>query len=221
MCLPIFLNKDLAMHNTVHDAFMGRTFMRCLALVIFRISGWKVAGERPAIRKYVIIAAPHTSNWDFVYTVCLAFILGIKPRIMMKSAWFRWPMGPFLRWLGAFPIDRTRSHNVVAQSIRAFGKNKRMVLVVPPSGTRKKVMFWKAGFYHIARGAGVPVVLGYLNYREKVGGIGPTVHTTGNMEADMKSIQNFYNDIDGKYPGVLAFDIPSNTSIAMPKTPEE
>ncbi|MBT3255810.1 MAG: glycerol acyltransferase [Deltaproteobacteria bacterium] len=209
------------MHNTtVHDTFIGKTFMRWLALVIFKISGWKVAGERPTIRKYVIIAAPHTSNWDFVYTICLAFILGIKPRIMMKSTWFRWPMGSFMRWLGAFPIDRSGSHNVVAQSIGAFSKQKRMVLVVPPSGTRKKVMYWKAGFYHIARGAGIPVVLGYLNYREKVGGIGPTVHITGDMEADMKTIQDFYSDIDGKYPVIRALDIPSNASIAMPQKPE-
>jgi 1-acyl-sn-glycerol-3-phosphate acyltransferase len=138
----------------------------------------------------------------------------------MKSTWFRWPMGPFLRWLGAFPIDRSRSHNVVAQSIRAFNKYKRMVLVVPPSGTRKKVMYWKSGFYHIARGAGVPVVLGYLDYREKVGGIGPTVHITGNMEGDMKTIRDFYTDIEGKYPVIRAFDIPSNASIAMPQKPE-
>ena len=208
------------MRNTVHDTFIGKTFMRWLALIIFKVSGWNVAGERPAVRKYVIIAAPHTSNWDFVYTVCLAFILGIKPRIMMKSSWFRWPMGPFLRWLGAFPIDRSGSHNVVAQSIRAFNTYKRMVLVVPPSGTRKKVMYWKSGFYHIAGGAGVPVVLGYLDYREKVGGIGPTVHITGNMEADMKTIGDFYTDIEGKYPVIRAFDIPSNASIVMLQKPE-
>jgi 1-acyl-sn-glycerol-3-phosphate acyltransferase len=175
--------------------------MRPLALVIFKVSGWKAAGQRPRLPKYVIIAAPHTSNWDFVYTICLAFILEIKPRIMMKHAWFRGPMAPFLRWLGAFPIDRTGSHDVVVQSIRAFKQHRRMVLLVPPSGTRKKVMVWKTGFYHIARGAGVPVVLGYLDYRQKVGGIGPTVHITGHMEGDMKTIRGFYANIKGKYPG--------------------
>ena len=188
------------MRNTVHDTFIGKTFMRWLALIIFKVSGWKAAGQRPSLPKYVIIAAPHTSNWDFVYTICLAFILGIKPLIMMKRAWFRWPMAPFLRWLGAFPIDRSGSQNVVAQSIQAFNEHTRMVMVVPPSGTRKKVMYWKTGFYHIARGAGVPVVLGYLDYRQKVGGIGPTVHITGHMEADMKTIRGFYADIKGKYP---------------------
>ncbi|MFC1821859.1 lysophospholipid acyltransferase family protein [Thermodesulfobacteriota bacterium] len=189
------------MRNTVHDTFIVKTFMRWLALIIFKISGWKAAGQRPSLSKYVIIAAPHTSNWDFFYTICLAFILGIKPQIMMKSAWFRWPLAPLLRWSGAIPIDRSGSHNLVAQSIQAFNEHTRMVLVVPPSGTRKKVMYWKTGFYHIARGAGVPVVLGYLDYGKKVGGIGPTVPITGHMEADMKTIQGFYADIKGKYPG--------------------
>lgn len=208
------------MRNTVHDTFICKTFMRWLALIIFKVSGWRAAGQKPDISKYVIIAAPHTSNWDFVYTVCLAFILGIKPMIMMKGAWFRWPMGPFLRWLGAVPIDRSRAHNVVAQSIRDFRKHEHMVLVVPPSGTRRKVAYWKSGFYHIARGAGVPVVLGYLDYRRKIGGIGPMVHITGHMAADMETIRDFYADIEGKYPAIHAFDIPSNASIAMLQKPE-
>jgi 1-acyl-sn-glycerol-3-phosphate acyltransferase len=195
--------------------------MRWLALIIFKISGWKSAGQKPAIKKYVIIAAPHTSNWDFIYTVCLAFILGIKPRIMMKSGWFRWPMGPFMRWLGAFPIDRSRSHDVVAQSIQTFKNNERMVLVVPPSGTRKKVMYWKSGFYHIARGAGVPVVLGYLDYGNKIGGIGPTVPLTGHMSGDMKTIQDFYAQIDGKYSAIQPFGVPLNVSIAVPQKSEK
>ena len=188
------------MRKTVHETFIGKTFMRWLGLIIFRVAGWKAVGQRPSFPKYVIIAAPHTSNWDFLYTICLTFILKINPLIMMKRAWFRWPMAPFLRWLGAFPIDRSGSHNVVAQLIQAFNEHTRMVMVVPPSGTRKNVMYWKTGFYHIARGAGIPLVLGYLDYRKKVGGIGPTVHITGRMESDMKIIRGFYADIQGKYP---------------------
>ena len=118
----------------------------------------------------------------------------------MKDVWFRWPMGPFLRWMGAIPVDRSKSTDVVARSIQAFGAHPRMVLVVPPSGTRRKVMYWKSGFYHIARGAHVPIVLGYLDYRRKVGGIGPAVYPTGDMAADMDVIRSFYRDIQGKYP---------------------
>jgi 1-acyl-sn-glycerol-3-phosphate acyltransferase len=214
------LIKDLIMQNTVHDTFICKTFMRWLALIIFRISGWKVSGERPRIPKYVIIAEPHTSNWDFLYTVCLAFIFGIKPRIMMKSTLFWGPVGTFLRWLGAIPIDRSGSHNVVAQSIRTFNQQKRMVLLVPPSGTRRKVMYWKSGFYHIARGADVPVVLGYLDYKRKTGGIGPTVDITGHMEMDMENIQDFYAHIEGKYPTTRVFDAPLNAAISMLQKPE-
>jgi len=186
--------------KTIHDSPMGKTLMRWLSRIVFRFAGWKPAGRRPDISRYVIIAAPHTSNWDFLYTLCLAFILEIKPFIMMKADWFRWPLGPFLRWFGAIPVDRSKSTHVVARSIQAFREHPRMVLVVPPSGTREKVMYWKTGFYHIAMGAKVPIVLGYLDYRRKVGGIGPIVHPTGDMEGDMKIIRDFYAGITAKYP---------------------
>jgi len=186
--------------KTVHDTPMGKTVMRWLAMIIFRFAGWKTAGKRPNISKYVIIAAPHTSNWDFLYAMCLAFILSIQPFIMMKASWFRWPTGPILGWLGAIPVDRSKSTGFVERAIQSFREHPRMTLVVPPSGTRRKVMYWKTGFYHIARGANVPIVLGYLDYRRKVGGIGPVVYPTGNMKDDMKIIQDFYADIAGKYP---------------------
>ena len=190
----------MIMQTTVHETPIIKNLMRWASLIFFRLTGWKEEGQRPDITRYVIIAAPHTSNWDFVYTMCLAFILRIKPLIMMKGTWFRWPLGFFFRWLGALPIDRAKSNNVVAQSIEAFHANPHMVMLVPPSGSRKQVMYWKTGFYYIASGAQVPIVLGYLDYRRKAGGIGPIVHPTGNIEADMKTIRNFYVDIPGKFP---------------------
>jgi 1-acyl-sn-glycerol-3-phosphate acyltransferase len=188
------------MQTTVHDTPIIRNLMRWLALIFFRLAGWKEEGQRPDMPKYVIIAAPHTSNWDFVYTMCLAFILKIKPLVMMKGEWFRWPLGFFFRWLGALPVDRAKSQNIVAQSIEAFSAHPHMVMVVPPSGTRKQVTYWKTGFYHIAQGAGVPIVMGYLDYRRKAGGIGPILHPTGNIHADMAVIRAFYTDVAGKNP---------------------
>lgn len=188
------------MQPTVHDTPVIRHLARWLALAFFKLAGWKTEGKRPDIPKYVIIAAPHTSNWDFVYTLSLAFILRITPRIMMKGEWFRGPLGPFLRWLGAFPVDRSVSHNVVAQSVKAFQTHDRMVMVVPPSGTRKQVTYWKTGFYYIAANAGVPIVLGYLDYRRKAGGVGPMFRTTGDIHADMAVIRDFYADVTGKNP---------------------
>ena len=185
---------------TIHETPIIRTVMRWLALSFFMGTGWKAEGNKPAVARYVVIAAPHTSNWDFIYTLALAFIFRINPRIMMKDAWFRWPLGPLFRWLGALPIDRTHANNVVAQSVEAFRNAAHMVLVVPPSGTRRKVQYWKSGFYHIARGAGVPVALGFLDYGRKTGGFGPLFHPTGDIECDMASIREFYRPISGKYP---------------------
>ena len=188
------------MQHTIHNTPVVKTIVRWMALLFFKMTGWKVQGRSPQISSYVIIAAPHTSNWDFIYTLCMAFIFRINPTIMMKDSYFFWPIGYFFRWLGALPIDRSKANNVVARSIQAFQENARLVMVVPPSGTRKKVLYWKSGFYHIANGANVPIVLGFLDYRRKVGGIGKMMYTTGDIEAEMKIIRDFYADITGKYP---------------------
>lgn len=185
---------------TIYETPGIRALSRWLALLVFRVSGWRRSGGKPDIAKYVLIAAPHTSNWDFILTLCLAFIYRLNPAIMMKASWFRWPLGPLFRWLGALPIDRSRTNNVVAQSIEMFHRHDGMILVVPPSGTRKQVRHWKTGFYHIAAGAGVPIVLGYLDYRRKRGGFGPVVQPSGDIEADMAAIRIFYGNIWGKYP---------------------
>jgi 1-acyl-sn-glycerol-3-phosphate acyltransferase len=187
---------------TVHETPGIRTLMRWMALALFKFSGWHTEGKKPDLPKYVVIAAPHTSNWDFLFTVCLAFIYRINPSIMMKNAWFFWPLGIFFRWMGAFPIDRSKKNNVVDQSIRAFGQRDKMVLIVPPSGTRQKVIAWKTGFYHIANGADVPIALGFIDYRRKIGGFGPVFRPTGNIACDIKEIENFYQDVTGKNPGM-------------------
>ena len=117
---------------------------------------------------------------------------------MGKAALFRWPFGAACRWLGGIPIDRSGSHQVVEQAIQAFKERDDLTMVIPPEGTRKKVSYWKTGFYHIARGANVPVVLGFLDYRRKVGGIGPTLYPTGRIEEDMQVIKTFYATVTGK-----------------------
>jgi 1-acyl-sn-glycerol-3-phosphate acyltransferase len=189
--------------KTVHETKYVRAVLRRLALVLFKFAGWKVEGQRPDIPKYVVIAAPHTSNWDFFYAVCLAFIYRMKPLFMMKDAWFFWPIGPVFRWLGAMPIDRSKSNNVVRQSIAEFEQRRELALVVPPSGTRKHVTHWKTGFYHIARGANVPILMGFLDYRRRVGGFGGLLRPTGNLDHDMQEIRAFYRDIPGKHLGAF------------------
>jgi 1-acyl-sn-glycerol-3-phosphate acyltransferase len=200
---------------TVHDTRFIRSLMRRLAQVVFACAGWRTAGQPPSTAKYVVIAAPHTSNWDFLFTLCLAFIYRLRPRIMMKASWFFWPLGPIFKWIGAIPIDRSRSRDVVAQSVAAFARAREMALVVPPAGTRKRVMRWKTGFYHIAHGARVPIAMGFLDYRRKVGGFGPSMQTSGDIDSDMRRIRCFYDSIRGKHP---LNQSPTSAVIALPNT---
>ena len=163
------------MHYTIFDTPVIRTLMRWISLFVFKVRGWRIEGQFPVIAKYVLIAAPHTSNWDFPITLCLTFALKGKIYWMGKDALFRWPFQGIFKWLGGIPVDRSKSNNMVGQMIQQLSVNENMVLTIPPAGTRRNVMKWKTGFYYIALGANVPVVLGFLNYRTKVGGIGPII----------------------------------------------
>jgi 1-acyl-sn-glycerol-3-phosphate acyltransferase len=188
------------------------TVLHYLAVVYMKLSGWQKEGRTPSEPKYVMIAAPHTSNWDLFYTLLLAFAFRIKVYWLGKEAIFRPPFKGICQWLGGIPIDRSKSNNIVSQSIQIFKGNERMILIVPPEGTRKKVRYWKTGFYYIAHGAGVPIALGYVDYGRKAGGIGPMFNPTGNIEADMKEIKAFYADVTGKRP-----DLTSHESIKTKK----
>ena len=172
--------------------------MAWAARIFLKMLGWRVEGEIPDIKKFIIIAAPHTSTWDFPITLAVTFALKIKIYWMGKAVMFRWPFSATCRWLGGIPIDRNQFHNVVEQSVQTFKDRDKLIMVIPPEGTRKKVSYWKTGFYHIARGANIPIVLGFLDYRRKAGGIGPTFYPTGRIEEDMLKIKTFYATITGK-----------------------
>lgn len=188
------------MQYTVFDTPVVNTLLRWFSRAYLKIFGWRCEGQLPDFPKYVMIAAPHTSNWDFPITMFLAFTLRIKCYWMGKHTLFKRPFGGIMRWLGGIPIDRTRSRNVVASTIDVFGRHDKLVIIVPPEGTRDKVSYWKTGFYRIALGADVPILLGFVDYRRKTGGIGPVLMPTGDIEADMKEICAFYSGISGKYP---------------------
>jgi 1-acyl-sn-glycerol-3-phosphate acyltransferase len=188
------------MHYTIFDIPVLRNLLQGLSIVVLRIFGWRKEGRPPDIPKFVMIAAPHTSNWDF--PIGMAVMLAFKMQLnwLGKDTLFRWPFGGLFKWLGGVPINRSKSGDVVAQSIRAFKENVRMVMVVAPEGTRKRSKYWKTGFYHIANGANVPIVMGFLDYVRKVGGFGPSLMPTGDIDLDMKIIQAFYGNITGKHP---------------------
>ena len=189
-----------AMPHTIFDVPILRGILRLLAIIYLKMIGWRREGSLPDIPKYVIIVAPHTSNWDFPIGLAFAFDLKLKGYWLGKDSMFRWPFHGFFRWLGGIPIDRSRSSDVVAQIVKLFNERAKLTMVVAPEGTRKKVAYWKSGFYHIARGADVPVVLAFIDYLRRAGGIGPVFKPTGNIETDMEFIRSFYEKVTGKYP---------------------
>lgn len=188
------------MHHTIFDTPIIRDLFAWISIVILKLTGWRLEGKFPDLPKYVMIAAPHTSNWDFPVTLGICFAARAKIYWMGKDSLFKGPMGPIMRWLGGIPVDRSKSNDLVGQMVEVFNRSERLVVTIPPEGTRQKVRYWKTGFYHIAKGANVPIVLAFLDFRRKVGGFGPVFKPTGNVEADMAEIQAFYKNISGKNP---------------------
>ena len=201
------------MNYTIFDTRELGSICSLWLFVFLWVNGWRPEGALPDAPKLVLIAAPHTSNWDLPYMLFTAFVLRARIYWMGKDAIFRWPFGGLFKWLGGIPIDRSMVNNVVSQSIEQFKKNETLILTVPPAGTRKRVLNWKTGFYHIANGAGVPIAMGFLDYKRKVGGIGSVLQPTGDIEADMEIIRSFYKDISGKYP------LKSISTVAVKATP--
>ncbi|NHZ99775.1 lysophospholipid acyltransferase family protein [Massilia sp. CCM 8734] len=190
------------MQNTIFDTPVVNTLMRGFSLLTLRLLGWRTEGLTPeqiaGYSRYVLIAAPHTSNWDFPMTLMVCFALRLRVYWMAKSSLFKWPIGWLSRWLGGIAIDRTASNNTVQNTIDAFVKRERLAVIVAPEGTRGKVTHWKTGFYHIAHGANVPIALAYLDFKRKTGGIGRMFQTTGDITLDMAEIQQFYSGVTGK-----------------------
>jgi len=188
------------MHYTIFDTPVVNTLMRWFSVFMLRLLGWRVEGQAPAEQKYVLIAAPHTSNWDFPYTLMVCFALRLRVYWMGKSSLFPPVLGSVMRWLGGISVDRAKSGNLVQSTIDAFNRSERLTVIVPPEGTRGKVSHWKTGFYYIAHGANVPILLGFMDYKEKVGGVAHLFHPTGDIEKDMLEIQRFYRGFTGKHP---------------------
>jgi len=190
------------MHRTIFDTPVVNTVLRTFSVAFLKLTGWKIVGQLPAdARKSVFIAAPHTSNWDLPYTLMVAFALRLNIYWMGKAQIFRWPFGPLMRWLGGVAVQREQANNLVAASVQALQNSDGPVqLVVPPEGTRSKVRYWKTGFYYIALGAQVPIVMSFMDYGNKVSGLGPAFLPTGDIEADMVAIKTFYAPFKGKNP---------------------
>lgn len=159
---------------------------------ILRARGWRLTGAFPDAPKLVMIGAPHTSNWDFVVALAAAFALRLGFSWVGKHVLFRPPFGWFFRWLGGIPVDRRAPHGFVGQMVAEFDRRQQFLLAIAPEGTRKAVARWKTGFYHIAVGAGVPIVLVTFDNARKAIHVGPTVGPAGDLDADLERILALY-----------------------------
>ena len=173
---------------------------KAVLLWFYRRQGWRAEGEVPHPRRFIIIAAPHTSNWDFLYYLGLTQELGVPARFMAKKSLFRWPLGGFMRAMGGVEVDRTSKHNYVQAMVDEFNRRTEFMLTIAPEGTRGRTQRWKTGFYQIALAAKVPLVVGKMDYGRKMGGLGPVIWPSGDFRADMEKVLAIYRNCVPRHP---------------------
>ncbi len=173
---------------------------RWIGRVVLRLGGWRLVGENPNVPKCVVACAPHQSYWDFPYTLAAALALSLPCVFMIKDSAFFWPLGSLLRWLGGIPINRRSPVGIVDQMVNIVNAHERMHVIVTPEGTRKNVEHWKLGFYRIAVGAGIPILFGIINYKERWIGVDELFYPTGNLKEDWSAIQERFRIKVGVVP---------------------
>jgi len=171
---------------------------KLLSKFFFWISGWKIVGETELPDKCIVIAAPHTSNWDFIFGRCAAYIIGINPKYLIKSEFFVPILGSFFRLNGGIPVYRNSKNNIVEQITHLYNLNDKLIISIAPEGTRSKVERWKTGFYYIALKANIPIVLSKIDYQKKELGFMAKFNPNGDIEKDFDFIQEKYKDVKGK-----------------------
>ncbi len=175
---------------------------KLLAKFVNFITGWHVnVPEKFRIKKAVMIAAPHTSNWDLIHALPGLWLGGYRPRFFIKDDFKKIPIiNWLLKWVGAIWVNRKKNNNLIKHSVEMLNREKELLLLVPAEGTRSAVDKWKLGFYHIAKEAGLPILLSYLDYAKKEAGVGKMIYPSDDFEKDMLEIENFYKNITPKYP---------------------
>jgi 1-acyl-sn-glycerol-3-phosphate acyltransferase len=176
----------------------GSAALAAFGRAALKLLGWRIDGTIPDIPKLVIAVAPHTSNWDFAIGVAAMFALDLQLSFLGKHTLFRGPFGAILRWMGGIPVDRSTPQGVVAASVAAFAGAERRVLAIAPQGTRKGSGRFRTGFLHIARGAGVPVLLIALDYEARRVRIGPRIEPSADVEADLARVEAYFAPVRGK-----------------------
>jgi 1-acyl-sn-glycerol-3-phosphate acyltransferase len=179
----------------------GAAFSRWLGRSVLRLGGWHIRGPVPDLAKAVVIAAPHSSNWDGLWGLAAKMALGVEARILGKDKLFWWPLSLVLRRMGVVPLDRSSPQGTVGQAVAMIRDSEQIWYALAPEGTRKPVTEWKGGFLKIARMADVPIIPAYFHYPEKVIGFGPVFHTTGDDVADMAAVRQWYRQWMGRNRG--------------------
>ncbi|MDD9890577.1 MAG: lysophospholipid acyltransferase family protein [Gammaproteobacteria bacterium] len=185
------------MRTTVFSTPLITPILRGISIVVLKLIGWKTRGEELEHQRFVLIGAPHTSNWDFPLMLMVVLKLRLRVFWMGKHTLFPFPFGGLMKWLGGIPIDRSASHNVVNETVRQYKQHDELVILIPPEGTRSKVTKWKTGFYHIANLASVPILLGYVDAGNKEAGFADFFTPSGDAEKDMDEIRDFYSKKKG------------------------
>ncbi len=186
-----------------------RFMLKFISVFILKISGWKVVDTTPKgvlnYPKAVMIAAPHTSNWDYYYCMAVIYSIGMPIRYLAKDSLFKFPLGILMRGLGGVPVFRSQKNNLVNDMGNMIKNSpESLQLIVPAEGTRSYSKEWKSGFYHIAMTANVPIVLGFLDFAKKEGGFLNVFYPTGDYEKDLKEIQQQYVNVTPKYPELFS-----------------
>lgn len=177
----------------------GNAATRFVGRLMLGLIGFRWVGPFPNLKKFVLVGAPHTTNWDFILGMALLMATGVRVNWIGKHTIFRPPFGGLMRWLGGVAVDRTRADGLVSQASEAIRAADRMVIGVAPEGTRKHVERWKTGFYRIAVGAGVPIALGMIDFGRRELRVDSVFEPTGDMEADIEAIRAQYAGVRGKH----------------------
>lgn len=168
--------------------------------IYYKLLGWKSKVSAPDYDKYIICAAPHTTNWDLIIGKLFYGAIGRETGFMMKKDWFFWPLGSIFRWMGGIPVDRSRKTSLVDQMIKIAKSSQKFHLTITPEGTRKANPNWKKGFYYIAQGASMPILLIAIDYEKKCITAEKVIHPSGDLDKDMREIKLYYKNFKGKYP---------------------
>lgn len=178
----------------------GNGFSQWLGHTLLRLAGWQIVGSLPAQRRFVIVVAPHTSNWDFFVGITAVMALRLKLAFLAKHSLFVGPVGWLLRRIGGIAVNRASANGVVGQLTELFAESEQLIVAMTPEGTRKKVTKWKSGCIHISYQAGVPLLFAYFDYANKVIGFGPCRQMSADIKSEMTQMKAYYGNIVAKNP---------------------